>query len=71
MTSSVPLTRVGSPEDVAGTALFLASRAGSYVNGELMTPPFQSVSCLSEPSFTAATIILDGGLTSAYPRSRL
>jgi len=51
LVSGVPLTRIGTPEDVAGTALFLASRAGAYVN--------------------AATITLDGGLTSAYPRSRM
>jgi len=51
MVSTVPLSRVGSPEDVAGTALFLSSRAGAYVN--------------------AATITLDGGLASAFPRSRL
>ena len=31
--ASVPLQRIGTPEDVAGTALFLASRAGAYVNG--------------------------------------
>jgi NAD(P)-dependent dehydrogenase (short-subunit alcohol dehydrogenase family) len=31
--ASIPLQRIGSPEDVAGTCLFLSSRAGSYVNG--------------------------------------
>lgn len=31
--STIPLGRIGSPEDVAGTCLFLSSRAGSYVNG--------------------------------------
>jgi len=51
LVSTVPLSRVGTPEDVAGTALFLASRAGAYVN--------------------AATITLDGGVTSTYPRSRM
>ena len=30
---SVPRGRIGSPEDVAGTVLFLASRAGAYVTG--------------------------------------
>ena len=30
---SIPLGRIGSPEDVAGTCIFLSSRAGSYVNG--------------------------------------
>lgn len=71
MITGVPLERVGTPEDVAGTALFLASRAGAYVNGTLMTSPLPSVLCLSELWFTAATITLDGGLTSAFPRSRM
>jgi NAD(P)-dependent dehydrogenase (short-subunit alcohol dehydrogenase family) len=31
--AGIPLGRIGSPEDVAGTCLFLSSRAGSYVNG--------------------------------------
>lgn len=29
----IPLSRIGTPEDVAGTALFLSGRAGAYVNG--------------------------------------
>lgn len=31
--AGVPLSRIGTPEDAAGTALFLASRAGAFVNG--------------------------------------
>ena len=29
----IPAQRIGSPEDVAGTVLFLSSRAGAYVSG--------------------------------------
>ncbi|KAI8143575.1 hypothetical protein BJV82DRAFT_610917 [Fennellomyces sp. T-0311] len=28
-----PLGRIGSPEDIAGTCIYLASRAGNYTNG--------------------------------------
>ena len=31
--SQIPTNRLGTPEDIGGTALFLASRAGAYVNG--------------------------------------
>jgi NAD(P)-dependent dehydrogenase (short-subunit alcohol dehydrogenase family) len=34
--SSVPLRRIGRPEDAAGAALFLSSRAGSYLTGALI-----------------------------------
>jgi len=32
----VPLGRIGTPQDMAGTALFLASRAGSYLTGAII-----------------------------------
>lgn len=35
--SGIPLGRIGSPEDVAGTCIWLASRAGAYVNGATIT----------------------------------
>ncbi len=31
-----PLRRLGEPEDMAGAAIYLASRAGAYVNGEVI-----------------------------------
>lgn len=33
---SIPVKRIGEPEDIAEAALFLASQMGSYVNGEIM-----------------------------------
>ena len=32
----VPLARIGRPEDVAGLAIFLASRAGSYLTATVI-----------------------------------
>lgn len=34
--SFIPATRTGSEEDMAGSLLFLASRAGSYMNGLIL-----------------------------------
>ncbi|KAI8095619.1 hypothetical protein BDF21DRAFT_11192 [Thamnidium elegans] len=35
--SKVPVGRIGSAEDIAGTCIYLASRAGNYTNGALIT----------------------------------
>ncbi|KAJ2496293.1 hypothetical protein GGH96_005932, partial [Coemansia sp. RSA 1972] len=34
--SSIPLGRIGQPGDIAGICIFLASAAGSYVNGTVI-----------------------------------
>jgi len=34
--ASIPLRRIGSDADMAGTAIFLASRAGAYVNAAII-----------------------------------
>ncbi|MGC5050933.1 glucose 1-dehydrogenase [Micromonospora sp. DT48] len=34
--SHVPLGRIGRPEDMAGTAIYLASRAGAYLTGAVI-----------------------------------
>ncbi len=34
--ASCPLGRIGEPEDMAGATIYLASRAGSYVNGAVL-----------------------------------
>jgi NAD(P)-dependent dehydrogenase (short-subunit alcohol dehydrogenase family) len=34
--ATAPLKRIGRPDDMAGVALFLASRAGSYVTGTII-----------------------------------
>ena len=33
LVAGCPLRRIGTPSDMAGTAIYLASRAGAYVNG--------------------------------------
>ena len=35
--ASIPSKRLGTPEDLAAAAIFLASRAGDYVVGDTIT----------------------------------
>jgi NAD(P)-dependent dehydrogenase (short-subunit alcohol dehydrogenase family) len=49
--AGVPLGRIGRKSDIAGTCLFLASEAGSYVNGGMASFNWAKV----------ATIVVDGG----------
>lgn len=37
LAASNPSKRLGRPEDIAGTVVYLASRAGSHVNGAVLT----------------------------------
>lgn len=37
MVAGIPCARAGTSEDVAGTALYLAARAGAHVNGATIT----------------------------------
>jgi NAD(P)-dependent dehydrogenase (short-subunit alcohol dehydrogenase family) len=34
--AGVPRGRIGSPEDIAGTVIFLASRAGAFTTGSVI-----------------------------------
>jgi 3-oxoacyl-[acyl-carrier protein] reductase len=36
MTGKIPLGRLGTPEDVAGVVLFLASNAADYITGQVL-----------------------------------
>ncbi|CAG8789873.1 22647_t:CDS:2, partial [Dentiscutata erythropus] len=35
--SIIPLGRIGSPEDIVGTCIYLCSRAGAYTNGAMIS----------------------------------
>ncbi|MFC6196729.1 SDR family NAD(P)-dependent oxidoreductase [Ponticaulis profundi] len=34
--ATTPMARIGEPEEIAGAAVFLASKAGSYTNGQMI-----------------------------------
>jgi len=37
LAADIPLGRLGSPEDVAKTVIFLLSEGGNYINGQVIT----------------------------------
>lgn len=43
--ASVPMNRIGEPSDVAGTSIYLASRAGAYVTGTTIPVDGGLVNC--------------------------
>ena len=43
--AAIPLKRVGTPEDVVGSALYLASRAGAYLTGSILSVDGGMASC--------------------------
>ena len=36
ISSRIPMARWGQPDDIAGVAVFLASKAAKYINGEIL-----------------------------------
>jgi len=56
MTAGIPLGRIGEPSDIAGTVVYLASQAGSYVTGTVLMVDGGQVN-LSVPSPTAAGVV--------------
>lgn len=44
--AQVPLARIGEPEDMAGVAIYLASRAGAYVTGAIIPVDGGLATCL-------------------------
>lgn len=46
LVDSIPLRRVGTPEDMAGAIIFLASRAGAYVNGAVWMVDGGRIGCV-------------------------
>jgi NAD(P)-dependent dehydrogenase (short-subunit alcohol dehydrogenase family) len=43
--ASIPRGRIGSPEDAAGTAIYLCSRASAWITGETIVLDGGQVSC--------------------------
>jgi NAD(P)-dependent dehydrogenase (short-subunit alcohol dehydrogenase family) len=66
-TDTIPLRRIGEPEDVAGAVLFLVSRAGSYVTGQTILVD-GGWARLSPPKSAAAPDFLDAAADALNKR---
>jgi len=54
LVSGIPLGRAGTPEDMAGVAIFLSSRAGAWVTGAIIPVDGGSVNNVSQPMGTSS-----------------
>lgn len=66
-TDTIPLRRIGEPEDVAGAVVFLVSRAGSYVTGQTILVD-GGWALLSPPKSSAAPGFLDAAADALNQR---
>jgi NAD(P)-dependent dehydrogenase (short-subunit alcohol dehydrogenase family) len=66
-TDTIPLRRIGEPEDIAGTVVFLVSRAGSYITGQTILVD-GGWARLSPPKSRAAPDFLDAAADALNKR---
>jgi NAD(P)-dependent dehydrogenase (short-subunit alcohol dehydrogenase family) len=54
--AAIPLRRIGEPEDIAATVVFLSADGGSYVTGATLLVDGGQVA-LANPSLTAGSVV--------------